>query len=560
LGVLLGAALIGGLLGEMVRLPKVTSYLLVGLLLGPSALHVLAEDHLDILDPLGKLAMALVLFNIGCHFPLLHVRRILRRVLRISGGELGLTFLAVTLGLLVVGKATGHSLWWQTALLFGALALATAPATTILVLRETESEGPITEYATALVVLNNLTCIIVFEVLFLLIDAVAGGAVLAGVAADFGLLAADLGGSVLLGVVAGLLISYGCALMGAGYWLVLLVAVCAFVLGACETFGIPYLLAFLAMGATLANASDLERNILAELDRLTGLLCVVFFVIHGAEMNLHALWQAGTVGVAYIVLRSAGKYFGALLGTGRQEEPPLRRWLGATLLSQAGAAIALSEIAVNRNPELGQHLQSIILGTVVFFEIVGPLLVRQAVIRTGEVPLAHAIRHTTTTPLQELSALWARLLAAAGLDPYRKKSPEQMTVQQLMRKNVQGVPWSATFDEIVAFLERSHDNTFAVVGDGGELAGVMSYADLRDSLFDPDLGGLVRAVDLAVPARHTLYPDEPIARAWELFAKATDDCIPVISREQPYRLLGMVKRRDMLRFFVRNPDNGGAAH
>ncbi len=106
------------------RLPKVTSYLLVGVVLGPSVLHWVPREHVHAMEPLTQLAIALVLFNLGCHFPMARLRRIFRPALRLSVGELGMTFLLVVVGLTLLGEN------WPAALLLGALALATAPATT----------------------------------------------------------------------------------------------------------------------------------------------------------------------------------------------------------------------------------------------------------------------------------------------------------------------------------------------------------------------------------------------------------------------------------------------
>ena len=548
-GLLLVSALVGGIVARALRLPRVTAYLLVGLLLGPHSLQVLPPEHLEHLEPIGRLAMALVLFNMGCHFPLDHFRRIISGVLRLSAGELGLTFLLVSGGLVLLGES------WEAAILLGTLALATAPATTVLVLKEASSEGPVTERTIAMVALNNLASIISFEVLILLLEMAAGKLALP-FSVELRLLARDLIGSVVLGTAAGLLASWACSLANRTRWFVLLIGLTTLVLGLCHEFGIPYLLTFLAMGAAVANSSDQTRKIEQELDRFTGLVCVVFFVIHGAEMDLRALAAVGTVGAGYIVLRSVGKYFGVYLAADvHRDGPDVKRWTGATLLSQAGAAIALSAIAAERAPELGRHLQNIILGTVVFFEIVGPLLVRQAVLRAGEVPLLEALHHTSTTPLEEARTLWRRIREALGMEPFSRRAAEQLTIGQLMRANIETVPASATFGELVQRIEHSHDNVFPVTGDGGELVGVIRYRNLRQALFVPDIGALVRAADLAEMPLTLLYPDDPLEKAWAVLRTTEDDSAPVVSREEPHRVLGMIRRRDLFRLFAKRVTN-----
>jgi len=543
-GLLLTVALVAGQAALWLRLPRVTAYLLVGLLLGPHVFGAIPEEHLQRFHPLLDMAMALVLFNMGCHFSLGYFRKILRGALRLSAGELAVTMLLVTLGMLLVGQS------WQVAVLFGVLALATAPATTVLVLKENESEGPITEYSMALVALNNLAAIVAFEAVLVGIFFLNNTA---GTSAHEHLvwLGLDLAASLGLGIAGGLLISYACGLLSPNRWLVLLVAVATGVLGLCEVLAVPYLLTFLAMGATVANASDRTNDVRQELERITGLLCVVFFVTHGAELDIGALWAAGIVGVVYIAARSGGKYLGIYLAAGKKGNRDVRKWLGVALLSQAGAALALKEIAVERVPDLGKALEPIILGTVVFFEFVGPLLIRRAVLSAGEMPLDKAIHHQATTPWMELRNMCNRLLLAMGFDPWHLRSPDDLTVSDIMRKNYVTIQAAATFDELISVLEHSHDNIFPVINGDGELLGVIRYRELRNAVFDPKLGRLVRAVDLAQPAINVLHPDGPLRAAWELVRNSPDDLIPVGSQG---RLVGMVARRDLYRFFLKRSE------
>lgn len=560
LGLLLMAALAAGGMAGYVRLPKVTAYLLMGVVMGlfvvhegetPGPMGWIPAGAIQFFEPLAKLAISLVLFNLGCHFPLARVRRIFRRVLRLSVGELTATFLFVGVGLIVLGAS------WKMALLLGALALATAPATTILVLKEAESEGPVTEYTNSLVAINNLVSIVLFELLFLVILFLEGSLNVPATV-QLGQLAQDLAGSLLLGVAAGLVVSYAYTLVAEDRGLVLLLAVILLALAICEIRGMPYLLTFLAMGATVANASDQTRAVLAELDRLTGLLCVVFFVSHGAELQVGMLGAAGMIGVGYIVLRFLGKYVGTRIAARTvHEEPAVQRWLGTTLVAQAGAAIALSDIAVTRTEGLGGsveamagEVQTVILGTVVVFELVGPILIRQSVLQAGEVPLAKAIRRSPYSLIDPLRSIGNRLLLAFGRNPWKDRSPQDITVKEMMRKNVKGVPQAATFSEVVDQIEHNRHDTYPVVGLGGELVGVIRYRELSSAMFDPSLGNLVRAADITTPAGWVLHVDDPVSRAYELLQKSKDDCIPVVAQEEPFQLLGLVRRRDVLRLLA----------
>ena len=564
-GLLLGAALLAGLAARKFHLPSVTAYLLVGLALGPhtpiltwtawlaeklnvaipiKGFHIPA-DHLHYLEPVGNFAIALVLFNMGCHFPLSRFRRIIKRLLPMSLGELGLTFTLVAVGLTLLGIFSSEKwLTWQLALLFGALALATAPATTVLVLKENRSEGPLTEFTTGLLALNNLASIILFELIFVLVHATRGAEISIG--AEYMELTLALLAATILGVAAGLCVSYFCGIMPSSRWLVLLTAVIAPLMAVCEILQVPYLLTFLAMGTTVASTSELADEISEALDRLTGLLCVVFFVIHGAEMDLSKLWAAGAAGIGYISLRLIGKYFGVFFtANAHRDGPQVKRWLGAALLSQAGAAIALSAIAVERDPELGRHLQDVILGTVVFFEIIGPIMVRTSVLQCGEIPVAAAIAHTTNSSLDQLRSMGYRIMQSLGVNPFKGSTADELSVSRVTRRNVKPLLASAPFNEVIDHIEHSHDNTYPVVTESNELIGIIRYPDVRDILFDPALKTLVTAEDLAVEAKKVLHQDKTLGEAWRMLQDEGDDCIPVItSVENQY--IGVVRRRDLL--------------
>ncbi|QDU03505.1 Inner membrane protein YbaL [Gimesia chilikensis] len=548
LGIFLAAGLLAGTLGELFRLPKVTAYLLIGVILGPAILDLIPHEHLEELKPLTDLAMALVLFGLGNHFTLSRLRRLFKRVLPLSIGEVLGTFFIVFVGLLLVGESPG------AAILLGALAIATAPATTILVLKEMQSEGPISEYTGILVALNNLISIIAFEVIFVAVFFLQGDSAHSSVLPQLGHLLLDIFGSVFIGVFGGLMISYGSSIIKGSRRLIMFVGLIALALGLCRTTGVPYMLTFLAMGFTVANslAEEDVPKVEAELYPLTGFLCVLFFIIHGAELKPQQFIEAGLIGGSYIVLRLVGKYIGIFIPARmRGEEPEVSLWLGTALFAQAGAAIALSAIAVSRDPVLGGHLQTIILGSVVFFEIVGPIMIRQSVLRAGEVPLIHAIHHTAGDPISEFQSMIRRFLVSFGLLSEIDQPPDQILVEQLYRKNVKGIAQTATFNEVISFIEHSHDNTFPVIGPNEEVVGVIRYQDLSNTLFDPKIGSLVRAADLANNLETVVYPDDSLARVWSKFREGSYDCLPVVSREQPHRMLGVIRRWEILKYYIK---------
>ncbi len=543
LGLLLGACLAAGVFADWLHLPKVTAYLLVGLLVGPSALDLIPEEHVGRFEPVLEFAMAIVLFNLGCEFTFSRVRRVAAHCLALSAAEILITCGLVTIGLQLFGCSG------STSLLLGCLAVATAPATTILVLKEFRSEGPVTESTGFLVAMNNFACIVLFEFAFLAVR-LFQGKLDVGLGSQLGTLMISIAGSIALGIAGGLVISYGCGLLKMSRWLVMLVATAAFLLGVCEELETPYMVTFLVMGVTVANTSDMTGKIVDELDHLSGLLAVVFFAVHGTHLDASAFIAAGMIGVAYIGLRMAGKWLGVYAAARATNQPlEIRHWLGTCLFAQAGAAIALSTIAIQRDPELGKPIQDIILGSVVAFEIIGPLFIRKSLLVTGEVPLAQAIHHTSRTPLEQIRAVTDRFRSALRRDVPTDASTSKVKVSDLLRKT-KGIHQSADFDSVISHIEHSHDNTYPVVDDRQRVVGVIRYPLLTNVMFDESVNKLIRAEDLVSEGAAVLHPDDPAARAFELFEAETDDCIPVVTREAPHELQGVVRRSDIMHALI----------
>ncbi|CAD74675.1 cation:proton antiporter domain-containing protein [Rhodopirellula baltica] len=550
LGMLLTASLLAGLASEFLRLPKVTAYLIAGLLLGPSFGDVIPHEHHLVLEPLTKLAMALVLFYLGTLFPFDQIRRISRRAIPLSFGELVFTVILVTVGTYVLGMSAAQ------AALLGTLAIATAPATTMFVLRETNAEGPVTSLTGTLVTLNNLVAVIAFELVWLAIE-VAGGDASGSISQTVLLLVRSLGGAFLLGLVGGLVISYACEIMHTRRWLVLLVGASALMLGLSESWELPYMLVFLVVGLVVVNSSSGTQKITAQMDSIGGLLTVVFFSVHGSELDLNLLMDVGMIGAGYVVLRSVGKVAGIWFMASRTGAPvEVRTWLGPAMLAQAGVAISLAATATSRNPEMAGEVQTIILGTVVVFEILGPLLTRAAVLKSGEMPIANSIHHTFGTPLGALRNVFTRLAGSAGLLSKKQALSERMRVEQVMRRSVVGIAESADFNEVVHFVEHSHDNTFPVLDEDRCVVGLIRFDLLNQAFFDPHSDHLVRAGDLATPPEVLLHPAQPVRDAVELFRHTTDDCVPVVTDEPPHRLVATVRRSDLTSLLIRDRKAG----
>ena len=564
LGVLVSSALVLGIIGDLLRLPRVTSYLIAGVLLGPSLCGLVTGPALHHLEPIADIAMALVLFNLGARFSVNYLRKIRKHITPLAIGDLLATFFFVTVGLLLFGQSLSMSL------MLGCLAMATAPATTILVLRELRSDGPVTESAQALVAVNNLACVLVFELLlfgFLLFD----GSQSMNLGEQAGRFAWTFLGSALIGVAFGLIVSFATGFLSTIQWMAVMLAASTAVLGICEIYPISYMLAFLVMGFVFANMAPDSFLDLAESERVTKLLSIAFFAIHGADLEASKFLHLGAVGIAYIILRCLGKYVGIWMGASwgplskdntskdsNDSKNPnhVRNWLGTAMLSQAGAAIALSAVAVSRNATAFEPVQTIILGSVLFFEILGPILIRTSVVQASEVPKAHVNRHHSGSIFEQVRMMLAKFRKSTGVTTLTREEFEGLTVSTLSRSIVAGIPQNATLDAIISYVEDSPDNTFAVTDNDNHVVGVIRYPVLSEFLFDPNVNELALAKDIATPATRLFHPDEPAKSLYHYFLECTDDIAPVVSRDHG-SMTGVVRRSDVRALLISSRKKGG---
>lgn len=536
-GLMLLVGLIGGEIVARVRIPRVTGYLLAGLFISPSGIRLMESGEIRTLDLIAQLALGLIMFNIGGRFKASHIRRVGPKLLTVAIFEMGLTWALV--GAAVYGLSRNFTL----ACAVGFIAMATAPATTLVVVKEYESEGPLTSNLIALVGINNFFCLALFP--FLLI-------ILTGSFAGFGEAIFEVTKSLALGALLGLCLSFMEERAHASNQQMLLgFCAIALVVGFAYQVGGSGPLAALVMGIVKVNSSSRGKSLFERVDAGAYPMYVLFFVIAGANLHMETLLHAGVMGVAYIVLRGIAKVFGAALGAytaGLSKE--LRLYLGPAMISHAGVAVALAMIVGQTNLPEGHIVQAIVLGSIVVYEMIGPVVVRFSLVRCGEVKMVSLLpRLPNQSSIDNLEKIVAQTRRSLGLPMRRLRGrDEPIAAKHVMRSNVETVLHNTRFDEMLKFITHARYDLLPVVDGEGKYIGNISFPQIRDLIFDPALADLVIARDLLDSEPAYALPDDPLQTVLQKFHMMSDEVrhLPVLDGDEDPRVVGMIRQADVV--------------
>ena len=383
LGLILLLALLAGHLVRVLRIPEVTGYILAGVALGPSMLGWVSHENIQALEALSEVALGLILFSIGAVFKYEVVRRIGPKIVRLTLMESALAAGLVLLSMLALG------LQWQVALLLSAVSIATAPASTLMVLRECRARGPLSDALLGIIAINNIICLVAYLGCAALVDLVARwgqqGFLQTVFQAGFPLLW-QVAGSVALGFLTGLMLAAWSRHVGeTGEMLILLAGSILLCVGLARILELSPLVASLAVGAAMVNLSRRSRRLFRTLSGTDPPFYAIFFVLAGADLDVSRLATMGAVGIAYLLARGVGKFAGAWLGSRRLGmERQVQNFLGFGLLTQAGLAVGLVLTISRQFPQYYGTIATVVLSAVVLYEMVGPIGTKFAVVQSGE--------------------------------------------------------------------------------------------------------------------------------------------------------------------------------
>ncbi len=379
LGLMIFVGMALGRLVKKIKLPNVTGYLLAGLLLGPSILGLLSEEFLSGITVISDAALGFIAFSIGNEFKISYFKRVGATPIIIACLESFFAVAFVTVALMLAGCSTTFSL------VLGSIAAATAPAATIMVIKQYKAKGPVTETLLSVVAIDDATALIMYSISIAAATALSGGN---ATVKDLVLKPViEIGGALVVGAILGFLFLLPMkAFKKDGNRLSLIIAFMFVGLGLSQLCGFSSLLLCMAMGAVVANFSPDVNQIMKLSDRITPPIFMLFFVASGADLKLSVLPAVGLVGVIYIVVRVIGKMFGASLGAiVCKADKNIRKYLGPALVPQAGVAIGLSLAASSVVPEHASEIRTVILCGTLIYELVGPVIAKTCLKKAGEI-------------------------------------------------------------------------------------------------------------------------------------------------------------------------------
>ena len=404
LGILMVAGLLATRLIRLIKLPNVTAYLLAGLLIGPSILKLIPDSTplgqlgafsaaaLDSLSVLTTLALGFIAFSIGGEFKLDTLKRLGKKVTVITLFQAVGTVIVVFAVLLIAGLCGlfGEN-WLPLVFTLSAIATATAPAATLLVVRQYKAHGPVTETLLPVVAMDDAIGLMIFSIFNAIALAIASGekptvtTMLLEPLKEIVL-------SLVIGFALGLLVALGTRFFKSrANRLSLCVTATIIGVALADMWNLSSLLLCMMIGATFSNLGFEVDRVLEGSDRWTPPLFMIFFVISGASLDLSILPTVGLLGAFYIIARSLGKYFGAMAGAATvKSDKNVRKYLGITLLPQAGVAVGMAQIALAEftslgNVDMGKRIQAVVLCATLVYEIVGPVLTKIALKKAGEI-------------------------------------------------------------------------------------------------------------------------------------------------------------------------------
>lgn len=514
--------LVGGKLVQRLRLPAVVGYLIAGLAFGPSVLRVFTPELLKQLDVFTAFALSLVAFIIGSEMKISTLRDMGKGIGVITLLESFGAFLLVTAGVYLLTRKL------YLALVFGAMAPASAPAGTVAVLQECKARGRLTNLLYAVVGLDDGLAIMIFAVAVALAKLLlTGGAISAAAIVEGPIL--EIVGAIVLGCMVGFATGYVVQRLS-GEPNILAVSLAGILLctGIANFLHFSLILANLSLGMTFVNVfSAANQKAYKAVESISLPAYVIFFFTAGARLEIALLPSMGLLGLVYVVCRIGGLTGGAFVGASLSKQSPVvRKYLGLGILSQAGVAIGLSILAAGEFAGLGEAgtalsvaVVNTIAATTILFEVIGPIGTRFAIARAGE----------------------------AGANITEEDLMETYRVSNVMDSDTPAIPTGMPLCEVIGLVSNTSSFYYSVVDEKNRVVGAITLDGIRNTFATQELNDWLVALDVVEPLVATVTPEMALSEAIEKARELDAEQLPVVTAEDGNQYVGILDTRSIRR-------------
>ncbi len=416
-------ALLAGLLMtrafKPLKLPSVTAYLIAGVLIGPYVIGALnipgfgfnSHEAVSKIGLISDIALGFIAFSIGNEFRVDELKQIGKQAFVIGVFQALTATILVDIALFGVHLLMPDKLSVAQLITLGAIATATAPAATLMVVRQYKAEGPLTKLLLPIVALDDAVGLVVFAVSFGVAKSLSIGSVdMISIIVNPII---EIVASLTLGAIMGWVLTQLEKLFNSNtnrlnltigvVFLTVALSMIKFNIGPVH-IGFSSLLTCMMLGTVFCNICSLSHDLMGASDKWTSPLFALFFVVSGAELELNVFMDIAIVGIGlvYIIFRSIGKYFGTFASAKATNcTPNICKYLGYTLLPQAGVALGMCTLAMQLG-EQGNLIRNITLFAVLIYELFGPLITRWALTKAGDIkPMPEHVKNRRHIKLQE---------------------------------------------------------------------------------------------------------------------------------------------------------------
>lgn len=381
LGLMIIFGIIGGKISRRFSLPNVTGYIVAGLFLGPSFFNVLNEANQPMVDFVNEFALGIIAFSIGSEFRLADLKKLGKDVFVITVCEVfGVLLVVFSVMYFLLDKSFVFSI------IIASMSAATAPAGTMMVIRQFRAYGPLTKTILPVAALDDVLGIITFGISLSLAKFSIGDKATSVPMMILSPLI-EIGLSFLLGLVLGLVFTYLIKRVKSKEdVLSAIITVILLSTGLANYLGLSPLLVNMMVGGVLVNYHNNSKQVFGNINEFAPPINLLFFTFAGAKLDLSVLFSIGALGIFYALSRAIGKIAGASIGAKIvKAEETVVKWLGLALLSQGGISIGLSMIVARELSGFADEIITVILFSVLVFEILGPILAKVSITKAGEV-------------------------------------------------------------------------------------------------------------------------------------------------------------------------------